>query len=278
MNNFTKVIITLGIILLISSCTSSTTENQIDNPTPPQLAATYDLEFTFPDSTELLAYDSELIDYNGTMVPAYSLNQFVDQDTVDNYVDEDSLDCRGLFAIQIVSNDDDGNWSPRLNGYYDLSWQNFITGYLLPNEKGRTYFADDNIPSGYNVRWAGYLRLYRKIDVILDGNITIFESGAFTTEEITYTKNGETYTANAVELENFISDYVTLEPESYQFLFTAGDGWINDDSNNIFDWNTIENSFWLPEHNKAIFLDTDHDTIFKSVKVLEKIELVEISK
>ena len=46
----------------------------------------------------------------------------------------------------------------------------------------------------------------------------------------------------------------------------------------MFDWDTIQNSYWLPEQNKAVFLDADFDTIFKSVKVVEKINLVEIQQ
>ncbi len=116
------------------------------------------------------------------------------------------------------------------------------------------------------------------MDVIIDGNITIFEPGAFTPHEITYTKDDETYTVNAIELENFISDFVSEDPQNYEYFFTAADGWVNNDSNNIFDWDTIQTSFWLPEQNKAVFLDADFDTIFKSVKVAESIELVEIQR
>ncbi len=279
MNKFTKLLL-LGVVILftLAACDENPSENQNEDPIPPSFAETIDIEFTIPDSTELANYTSEQVDYNGLLVTGYSLDQFVDMDSVNEYIDEDDFDGRKLFAIEIVSSDDDGNWTPRENGYYDLSWADFITGFLLPNEKGRTYFADESIPSGHNVKWAYYLRLYRKIDVVLDANITIFETSAFTPQEITYTKDEETYTVNAIELENFISDFVTQNQQDYQYLFTAADGWVNDDSNNIFNWDTIQLSYWLPEQNKAIFLDANFDTIFKSVKVVEKIDLVEIQR
>ena len=279
MNKFAKLII-IGVIILLTfaACDDNPSENENEDPIPPALATLLDIEFTIPDSTELTNYTSEQVDYNGLMVTGYSLDQFVNMDSVNLYIDEDEFDGRKLFAFEIVSSDDDGNWSPRNQGYYDLSWADFTTGYLLPDERGRTYFPDENIPTGYNVRCAAYLRLYRKIDVVLDVNITIFETGAFTPQEITYTKDGESYTVNAIELENFISDYVCQDPDGYQYLFTAADGWVNDDSNNLFDWETIQNSYWLPEQNKAVFLDTNFDTIFKSVKVVEKIDLVEIQR
>ncbi len=279
MNKFTKLLF-LGVFIILSfiACTGNLNENEDDDLIPPALATLSDIEFTIPDSTELLNFTSEQIDYNGLMVTGYSLDQFVNMDSVNAYIDEDGFDGRKLFAFEIVSSDEDGNWSPRDHEYYDLSWTDFITGYLLPDEKGRTYFEDESIPSGHNVKWAYYLRLYRKIDIVLDANITIFEPGAFTTQEITYTKDDETYTVNAIELENFISDYVIEDPQNYEFLFTAADGWVNDDSYNKFDWDTIQTSFWLPEQNKAVFLDANFDTIFKSVKVLEKIDLVEMQR
>lgn len=279
MNKFTKLLF-LGVIILFifTACDENVNENENDDPIPPVFAEVLDIEFTIPDTTELVNYTSEQVDYNGLMVTGFSLDQFVDMDSVNAYIDEDDFDGRKLFAIEIVSSDEDGNWTPRDNEYYDLSWDDFITGYVLPSEKGRTYFANDNIPSGHNVKWAYYLRLYRKIDVVLDADITTFETGAFTTQEITYTKDDETYTVNAIELENFISDFVSEDPQNYEFLFTAADGWVNDDSNNIFDWDSIQNGYWLPEQNKAIFLDANFDTIFKSVKVLEKIDLVEIQR
>ncbi|MCK5050607.1 MAG: hypothetical protein KAS53_02620 [Candidatus Cloacimonetes bacterium] len=279
MNKFTKSLL-LGVIILFTfmACDENPSEHQTEDPTPPSFAEIFDIEFTIPDSTELANYVSEQVDYNGLMVTGYSLEQFVDMDSVNAYIDEDDFDGRKLFAVEIISSDEDGNWTPRENGYYDLSWANFITGYLLPDEKGRTYFSDENIPSGHNVKWAYYLRLYRKIDVVQDANITVFETGAFTPQEITYTKDGDSFTVNAIKLENFVSEYVSQEPEDYQYLFTAADGWVNDDSNNLFDWDTIQNSYWLPEQNKAVFLDANFDTIFKSVKVLEKIDLVEIQR
>ncbi len=279
MNKFTKLLF-LGVIILFTftACDDGPSGNENNNLIPPSFAVVFDIEFTIPDSTELVNYTSEQVDYNGLIVTGYSLDQFVDMDSVNTYIDEDDFDGRKLFAIEIVSSDEDGNWSPREHEYYDLSWTDFITGYLLPDEKGRTYFADDDIPSGHNVKWAYYLRLYRKMDVIIDGNITIFEPGAFTPHEITYTKDDETYTVNAIELENFISDFVSEDPQNYEYFFTAADGWVNNDSNNIFDWDTIQTSFWLPEQNKAVFLDADFDTIFKSVKVAESIELVEIQR
>ncbi|MCD6177594.1 MAG: hypothetical protein J7K29_07135 [Candidatus Cloacimonetes bacterium] len=279
MNKFAKLLF-LGVIILFTfiACSDGPSGNENENPIPPAFAEVLDIEFTIPDSIELINYTSEQVNYNGLMVTGYSLDQFVDMDSVNAYIDEDEFDGRKLFAIEIVSSDEDGNWTPRDNGYYDLSWEDFITGYLLPDEKGRTYFADENIPSGHKVKWAYYLRLYRKINVVLDANIIIFETGAFTPHEITYTKDEETYTVNAIKLENFISDYVTQNPQNFQYLFTAADGWVNDDSNNIFSWDTIQNGYWLPEQNKAVFLDTNFDTIFKSVKIVEKIDLVEIQR
>ena len=132
MNKFTKSLL-LGVIILFTftACDDNPSENQTEDPTPPSFAETIDIEFTIPDTTELANYESEQVDYNGLMVTGYSLDQFVDMDSVNEYIDEDDFDGRKLFAVEIVSSDEDGNWTPRENGYYDLSWADFITGYYL---------------------------------------------------------------------------------------------------------------------------------------------------
>jgi len=265
----------MGIIILFSivACDNNSTENESNDPIPPALAELADIEFTIPDSTELLNYTSEQVDYNGLMVTGYSLDQFVDMDSVNLYIDEEDFDGRKLFAVEIVSSDEDGNWSPRQNDYYDLSWSQFISGYLLPSEKGRTFFPDDNIESGYNVKWAYYLRLYRKMDVILDGNITIFETGVFGTEGIYHQAgNGNFYTDPGFALSNLVSDYVTMNPDDFEYRFISAD----DDDEVIFTWNDIEAGFWLITQNKAVFLNDDGTEFHNSFKKLMRIELVEI--
>jgi len=273
MNKFTKLLL-FGVIILFTfaACDDNPAGNETEDPTPPSLAGTIDIEFTIPDSVELSNYTSELVDYDGTMVTGYSLDQFVNMDSVNAYIDEDSFDGRKLFAIEIVSNDDDGNFSPRDHDYYDLAWTDLETGFLLPDEKGRTYFPDENIPNGYNVKWAYYLKLYRKIDIVLDGNTTIFETGAFTSEGIFHQAgNGNFYTDPGFALTNLISDYVTESPNNYEYRFTSAD-----DDEIVFTWDDIQTGYWLITQNKAVFLSDDGTEIHSSFKKLLQIDLLEI--
>lgn len=108
-----------------------------------------------------------------THVYGYQLEQFIDQATVTDSVDAtaaDSLDFRGLFAYEIVSGTD--GFSPRQSSFagYDLNWDTFRSGYLVPSDQGRTWFADPNLPSAFRVKHAGYFRMYRKIEVIAADN------------------------------------------------------------------------------------------------------------
>ncbi|MBT3755279.1 MAG: hypothetical protein HOK80_04535 [Candidatus Cloacimonetes bacterium] len=275
MIKFTKLLL-LGVIILFTfaACDDSPSGNQNDDPIPPSFAEVLDIEFTIPDSTELVNYSSEQVDYNGLMVTGYTLDQFVNMDSVNVYIDEDDFDGRKLFAFEIVSSDEDGNWSPRDNDYYDLSWADFASGYLLPDEKGRTYFANDNILSGYNVKWAYYIRLYRRMDVTHDGITTIFETGSFETEGINHQAgNGNFYTDPGFAITNFISDFIIQDPEDYEYQFTS----VYDESI-IYSWEDLQSAYWLTTQNKAVFLNEDGTEFLSSFKKLIKIDLVEIQR
>ncbi len=277
MNKFTKLLF-LGVIILFTftACDDGPSGNENDNPIPPSFAEILDIEFTIPDSTELVNYTSEQVDFNGLMVTGYSLEQFVEMDSVNTYIDEDDFDGRKLFAIEIVSSDEDGNWTPRDNGYYDLSWDDFLTGYVLPSEKGRSYFPDDNIITGYDVKWCYYLRLYRKIDVVLDANITIFEPGSFETEDIYHQAgNGSFYTDPGFPLSNLVSNFVTGDPDNYEYQLVNFE---ESDDTDIVTLDDIEKGYWLTTQNKAVFLNDDGTEFLSSFKKLSSINLVEIQR
>ena len=261
-------------IFILTACSEKDSDGPEGNEaTPPVMAENFDIEFIIP--SELDTFTSEEVNYNGVITSGYSLDQFISQSYVDSLVNIDNFDSRKLFAIQISSSDEDGNWSPRNRGLSDLTWNDFISGYLLPNESGRTYFSNAAITDSYNVKYATYLQLYRKIDVILDGTSTLFETGAFATEEITYIKNDETLTELGFPLENLISDYVTDDQADYVYKLVAADNFENSDTGNIFTWEDIQCGYWLTEKNRAIFVNADSTLKWKSVKYVEEIQLTE---
>ena len=271
------LILLLIIIFLTFGCSekiSSTPSN--DGPNLPPMAEQYDLQFIIPDT--LIDFQQENVDYNGQSVIAYSLPQFVSEDSVNSYSNITSIDSRILYAVQTVSSDEDQNWSPRKKGYYDLSWDDFKNGFYLPDQSQRLYFPNENILGVYNVKYAKYIRLYRKVDVVKDENITIFETEAFDSEPIIYYKDDVEYNEEGYTIKNFISKYITETPSEYKYQFFAADGCVNSDTNNMFTWDDLQNSYWLTSKNEAIFLDDAMHTKCESVKYLKKIKLIHIDK
>jgi len=98
----------------------------------------------------------------------YSLDQFVSADSVRALVDpaaDPTDDFRALFAYEIVSAVD--GFSPRqsVNAGYDLPWETYIAGYIVPSDDRRTWFPTSNLPGAFRVRDAGPVRIYRKVDI-----------------------------------------------------------------------------------------------------------------
>jgi hypothetical protein len=105
-------------------------------------------------------------------VQGIRLEHFVSKALVADSVDAtvaDSTDLRGLFAYEIVSGED--GFSPRQSSYagYDINWNTFKQGFLVPDDNNKTWFSNPNLPGAFKVRQAKYFRLYRKIDVIPSG-------------------------------------------------------------------------------------------------------------
>ncbi|MDD4310014.1 MAG: hypothetical protein PHO32_06500 [Candidatus Cloacimonetes bacterium] len=101
-------------------------------------------------------------------VYGYKLHQFITKSAVNALVDPaapDTVDYRGLFAYEIVASD---GYSPRSssNAGYDLPWQTFKDGYVVPTDEGKTWFPNANLPGAFKVKYANLFRLYRKVDVL----------------------------------------------------------------------------------------------------------------
>jgi hypothetical protein len=252
------------IVMFAFGCSEKdSTSNDNDDPTPPELAQTPDLAIAFPDSADLVNFVGEDVDYEGETVTGYNLVQFLDFDR--SGVDE--LE----YTYEITA--DDG-YSPRQGGNPDLTFAQFETGYLLPTKSFRTFFPSEEIADAYNVKYAEIINCYRTIIVVdADGSEITFQTGAYETEEITYTQSssGEPYTGPGFELVNIISDYVTENPENYEYYFTA-----SDDYEVTYTWDEIQSGWWLTEKNKAVFFDANGVEIAGSFKYLIRVELVEL--
>lgn len=111
---------------------------------------------------------SENDDITDVDILGYKLDQFIDADSVHNVVDPEADpadDFRSLFAYEIVSGED--GFSPRMSSYagYDLPWDIFSGGYLVPSDEGKPWFPDADLPGAFGVKNTGLFRLYRKVDV-----------------------------------------------------------------------------------------------------------------
>lgn len=210
---------------------------------PPQLAETPDIIVEIPSAEQLAEMEnliSEEIDYRGEIVTAYPLYQFVDV----NYPQ--------LYVYEIMSNDEDGNWSPRIRGLEDLTWPVIEAGYLIPSESHRTFFPDGDIPGTYNVRDSGYLNLYRVINLISEGKITGFQTGALEAENISYIWDGESYTdVIAIPVKLLISDYVTVHKDRFAYLFTSA----TNPEQTLYSLQQLERGFMVDE--QILFLNSD---------------------
>lgn len=102
-------------------------------------------------------------------VYGYKLDQFITKSVVTAHVDStaaDSTEFRGLYNYEIISGED--GFSPRLssNAGYDLNWNAFKEGFLVPTAGNKTWFADTSLPHAFQVTETGLFKLYRKIDVL----------------------------------------------------------------------------------------------------------------
>ena len=228
-----------------------------------------DLLFAVPEEAELVAYQSESITADGSSADGYSLAQFVDMDTVNSHVGLDGADGRVLFTYEMLADD----------GYSagGLTWDQLSSGYLVPSSDYKAYFPGDDIPGNYAVKYLASIRLYRKIDVVkANGTSVSVEVGTLTLESVTYmnTKGTETNIDDGVSLTAFITEDITTSPGDYSYKLVCADSYVSSDSSNTFDWATIQMSYWIPGSDKAVFLDADGNQIFKSIKLVQSIELL----
>ncbi|PKN79352.1 MAG: hypothetical protein CVU48_05560 [Candidatus Cloacimonetes bacterium HGW-Cloacimonetes-1] len=140
-----------------------------------------------------------------TNIYGYSLDQFIDKAVVTDSLDTtaaDSLDFRNLYNYEIVSATD--GFSPRNSSYagYDLGWNAFRNGYIVPSDGKRTWFSDASLPGAFRVRNTGTLRLYRKVEVSAGAKSTkTVELKGLTIHQIT---NWNSQMEDAIKLSDLV--------------------------------------------------------------------------
>lgn len=164
---------------------------------------------------------SEDDDTTSTAIYGYSMDQFVNQAEIlaitDSEADQEE-DFRNLYAYQILAED---GFSPRnsSNAGYDLDWDVFSQGYLVPDDEMRVWFSDPEIPGAFRVKNTNEIRLYRKVEIQSDSKQASFiELGALPVSEV---QNWDETPEDAIRLSDLVVAY-----EDYESItLAASDGY-----------------------------------------------------
>lgn len=147
-------------------------------------------------------------DDNGTQadILGYSLDQFVTMADAIGITGaaNDTIDYRSLYAYEIVGAD---GFSPRgsVNAGYDLLWNTFKSGYLVPSDNKRTWFPGDTVPGAFKVKNAAHIRVYRQIGVCGTADECLpQELGALPTYTVT---NWNDEDEEAIKLSDLLQGY-----------------------------------------------------------------------
>jgi hypothetical protein len=200
-------------------------------------------------------------------VYGYKLEQFINQSLVADLVDAevaDTSEFRGLFAYEIVSTED--GFSPRMSSYagYDLPWETFKEGYLVPSDNNKTWFADVNLPGAFRVRNAGIFRLYRKIDVVApDNSSKLVELGGLPVYTV---DNWDGNPEEAIKLSDLIQGYAAYDSISIVCYDDYGIG-------KYYQPEAVEDGYYLLTTERTIFPTASLPTNQKKMKKVSYIQV-----
>lgn len=217
----------------------------------------------------LLSFGCSEKDDNPTnvQVQGYKLDQFIINSTVIDSLDPaqpDSLEFRDLYAYEIVSGED--GFSPRMSSYagYDLPWQSFKAGYLIPTDDFRTWFADPSLPGAFKVKNTGLFRLYRKIDVIApDNSSKLVELKGLTIHTIT---NWDNEQEPAVKLSDLLTGFTEYDSVSIVCFDDWGMGM-------YYSPEAINDGYYLLETERTIFPNV---TVPSNMRKMKKVSYLQV--
>lgn len=254
---------------------------------------------------------SDGVEYGGGTISGYALDQFIDKDVVNAATPDPegllgTLDARELYTVVARSNQD--GFSIRTmfvnKGYYDdtlsddLRWDEFKTGYLLDlYYTGKIYFPSDDIVKRQHIKYAYDVYMFRKIDVLRpdeEGTLVTFEVQAttdnyvddtqfiavtegaeaprtttkFTVETVSF---GDYAEINVISMDQFITEYVTDNPESYTYKIVA----LDDTYEDGLTYANLEDAYYLVDFDLIVRLDTSGEEIDGSkINFPSRIEVV----
>lgn len=249
----TLLILAISLFLFVScDDRSKSTNDAIFDP--PQPAEIPNITLLFPQEEELDGFEHTEISYSGDMVVAYPLPQFVESA------------IPHLFEYELVSNDEDGNWSPRWSGMSDLRWDIIQSGYLVPEKQYRAFFPDEEVVNTYNVKFLGYIRMYRYIEVVLPERVVPFQINSLAA--INLVQNGEEI--EAIPLQNFITDYVTEHKDSFHYRLE-----LENDESPPLNWDYLGQLYW-ETGTETIYRLTSDNQLVQEYETLVNINLIPV--
>ncbi len=201
---------------------------------------------------------------------AYNLDQFIPMDILvplfteegQEDIEEDGIEIRGLFSINVIAED---GWSWRSRGMRDLKWEEFATGYLIPDNDGKIYidaFASQGINT-YNVKYAQDVDVYRTVELIKpDETEGQYQLSAMPTEQV---ENYDAVMEDAIKLTSFIPAEITAVDS---VMFTAADGWAQ-----TYTAEEFNGGYWLVDSQKTIFPGLDLPGSKKKFKLLRTLKV-----
>ncbi|MBM4399307.1 MAG: hypothetical protein FJ041_03120 [Candidatus Cloacimonetes bacterium] len=202
------------------------------------------------------------------MIIGYLLEQFISQAAVHDILDvtaPDSADFRKLYAYQIISSDTDA-WSPRLSSQagYDLAWEKFKAGYLVPSDDFQTWFADPALPNAFNVKRVGVVKMYRKIDIIApDNSIKHVELKGLTIHQV---PNWDSIDEDAIKLSDLLTGITAYDSVAIVCYDDYG-------IDKIYHPDAINDGFYLLETERTIFPTA---TIANNMKKMKKVAYLKV--
>jgi hypothetical protein len=200
-------------------------------------------------------------------VLGYKLDQFISAAAVRAVVDstaDETDDFRPLFAYEIVSSVD--GFSPRDSQFagYDLPWQTFMDGYLVPSDSYRTWFPNANLPGAFKVRDAGIFRLYRKVDV--NSGVRGSKLVELRSLSLYPTANWLGGTEDAVKLSDLLQGIAAYD----SVMFMAYDGY-----SKIYTPEQVNDGYYLLNSEVTTF-PTFNDGMANSLKKFKKLSSIEV--
>lgn len=202
-------------------------------------------------------------------VYGYKLDQFIFNTVLRDLIDpnaSDTLNFRNLFAYEIIASD---GFSPRNSSYagYDLTWDFFKEGFIVPSDNNRTWFPSElDLPGAFKVKNTTKFNLYRKVDVNSAGKTNTVELKGLTIHSI---QNWNSVNEDAIKLSDLIQG-ITLSDSSNIRLISI-DGYSKD-----YTPEQIAVGYYLMDSEVTTFT-TLNELLPGSLKKFKKLASIEVT-